>query len=139
MKVHPKTLARFSGEVAHESQLAAPQINPIFSPTQRKGESRLCFIQHTGTYRSPVASLQFSADGGQLLAPERGHRALGNDSGHSNRVLEWLYDSSGPSWNLVPEITPAPAFKYHMGSAFGGQNAAGGVQPDCAEIIEQDV
>ncbi|MFT6863200.1 MAG: hypothetical protein ACJAVK_001761, partial [Akkermansiaceae bacterium] len=73
-------------------------------------------VPYTGSYRSPVASLQFSADGSQLFAAERGHRALGNDSAHSNRVLEWIYDSSGPSWNLVPEITPAPTFKYHMGS-----------------------
>lgn len=85
----------------------------------------------TPQYRAPIASLQFSADGTQLFAAERGHSRLGNNGAHSNRILEWVYDSSGPSWNLVPEITPTPSFKYHLGSSFGGQNSAGGVQPDC--------
>lgn len=88
-------------------------------------------VPTTPQYRAPVASLQFSSDGTQLFAAERGHSRLGNNGAHRHRVLEWTYDSSGPTWNLVPEITPTPTFKYHLGSSFGGQNAAGGVQPDC--------
>lgn len=82
-------------------------------------------------FRAPLASLQFSSDGNQLFAAERGHSQLGTNGAHSHRILEWTYDPSGPAWNLVPEITPTPTYKYHLGSAFGGQNSAGGVQPDC--------
>jgi len=82
-------------------------------------------------YRAPIASLQFNADESRLFAAERGHSQLGINGAHNDRILEWEFDSSGPSWNLVPEITPTPTFKYHLGSSFGGQNAAGGVQPDC--------
>jgi hypothetical protein len=83
------------------------------------------------SYRYPIASLSFGADGNTLYAAERGHRGRNYDAAHVNRILEWTFDPSGPSWDLDPQITSTPTHKYYLGAAFQGQNSAGGVQPDC--------